>query len=157
MRLYPTTLLMLVLLAPPAALGDETHAHGAAGLAATDAGEAGRADAVRRTVRVGMHDAMRFSPGVLSVRRGDTVRLLVRNHGQIMHEIVLGTPAEIEQHRLAMRRDPAMAHGAPYMAHVAPGAQAQMLWRFSRAGTVHYACLLPGHYEAGMTGTIEVR
>jgi uncharacterized cupredoxin-like copper-binding protein len=50
-----------------------------------------------------------------------------------------------------------MAHGAPYMAHVAPGEEAQMVWQFSRTGTVLYACLLPGHFEAGMSGAIEVR
>lgn len=130
-------------------------AHG--GALATGAGEPGQLADVQRTVRIGMDDAMRYTPNVLTVRRGDTLRLLVSNHGAVMHEIVLGTSEEIEHHLRAMRSDPAMAHGAPYMAHVAPGEEAQLIWRFTQSGTMHYACLLPGHYEAGMTGTIAVR
>lgn len=127
------------------------------GAAVSEAGEPGQLAAVKRTVEITMGDAMRYAPDVLTVRRGETVRLLVSNEGKVMHEIVLGTAAEIEHHRLAMRGDPAMAHGAPQMAHVAPGEQAQLVWRFTRPGTVRYACLLPGHYEAGMAGTISVR
>lgn len=140
-----------------AAAHDEHAGHGAGPAAASAVGEAGEAADVGRTVRIGMDDTMRYTPGELTIARGETVRLVVANHGQAMHEIVLGTQEEIEQHRRAMRANPAMAHGAPYMAHVAPGAEAQILWRFSRAGTIRYACLLPGHYEAGMAGTIEVR
>lgn len=130
-------------------------AHG--GAVATGAGEPGQLADVQRTIRIGMDDAMRYTPDALTVRRGDTLRLLVSNHGTVMHEILLGTSDEIEHHLRAMRRDPAMAHGAPYMAHVAPGEEAQLIWRFTQAGTLRYACLLPGHYEAGMTGTISVR
>jgi len=126
-------------------------------LAHGDAGEPGRLADVRRTVRIGMDDAMRYTPDALTVRRGDTLRLLVRNNGTVSHEIVLGTPEEIEHHRHAMHSNPNMAHGGGAMAHVAPGQEAALIWRFTRPGQFRYACLLPGHYEAGMTGTISVR
>lgn len=128
-------------------------AHGAT---ASAAGRAGERSQVSRTVTIGMADAMRFAPAELVVERGQTVRIIARNDGEVLHEIVLGTRAEIEQHRAAMRADPAMAHGAPYMAHVAPGASSQIIWQFDRTGTFEFACLLPGHYESGMTGSIEV-
>lgn len=135
-------------------------AHEAASLhprgAASAAGQAGDPAKAAREIAIGMWDAMRFTPGTLAIARGTTARLTVRNHGKLLHEIVLGSAAEIAQHREAMLRDPHMAHGAPNMAHVAPGAEARIVWQFSRAGTVEYACLLPGHYEAGMRGTIEV-
>ncbi|WP_178372504.1 plastocyanin/azurin family copper-binding protein [Massilia sp. CF038] len=131
--------------------------HGAPEGAPSQAGAPGDAHAVQHAVELAMYDSMRYAPSTLTVKRGQTVRLLLRNQGRLMHEIVLGSADEIEQHRQAMRRDPSMTHGAASMAHVAPGGQAQIVWRFAQAGTVHYACLLPGHYEAGMRGRIEVR
>ena len=130
---------------------------GAQAQVATGAGRAGDPARITRTVIVGMADSMRFSPAALVVPRGETLRITARNDGAVMHEIVLGTRAEIASHRAAMQRDPAMAHGAPYMAHVAPGASEHVVWQFDRPGTFEYACLLPGHYEAGMTGSVTVR
>ena len=126
----------------------------AAAHGATGAGRAG--ERVSRTVTVSMADSMRFSPDALVVKRGATLKIIARNDGAALHEIVLGTRDEIGGHRAAMKRDPAMAHGAPYMAHVAPGASEQLVWQFDRPGVFEYACLLPGHYEAGMTGSITV-
>ncbi|RJG09372.1 cupredoxin domain-containing protein [Massilia cavernae] len=129
-------------------------AHGAT---VTGAGRAGDASLVARTVAIGMADSMRFSPGELLVTRGQTLRIVARNDGQVLHEIVLGTPEEIARHREAMRRDPGMTHGAPNMAHVAPGRSEQIVWKFDQPGKFEFACLLPGHYEAGMSGTIAVQ
>ena len=112
---------------------------------------------ITRTVVVGMDDSMRFSPGRMAVARGETLKIVARNDGQAMHEMVLGTHMEIEELRKLMRRDPHRAHAAPNMAHVAPGASEPIVWRFDQPGTLVYACLLPGHYEAGMHGTITVQ
>ncbi len=123
----------------------------------TGAGRAGEASKVQRTVTIGMADSMRFSPAHLPVMRGQTVKIVARNDGAVMHEIVIGTREEIAGHREAMRRNPDQAHAAPYMAHVPPGRSEQIVWQFDRLGTFEFACLLPGHYEAGMTGSITVR
>ena len=123
---------------------------------ATAAGRAGDLSKVTRTVTIGMADTMRFTPGDLVVERGQTVRIIARNDGEVLHEIVLGTREEIEQHRAAMRGDEGMAHGAPYMAHVAPGESQQIVWQFDRPGRFEFACLLPGHYESGMAGSVDV-
>ena len=109
-----------------------------------------------RSIAIGMFDSMRFAPARLTVTRGETVRFVVRNKGQARHEIVIGTPDEIAHHRHAMQRDSGMAHAAPNMAHVAPGRREQLTWRFDFAGQLVFACLLPGHYEAGMHGAITV-
>jgi len=91
------------------------------------------------------------------VKRGETVRFVVRNHGKVMHEMVIGTMKELQDHADLMRKHPGMEHDEAYMAHVAPGKQGEIVWQFTRAGEFHYACLVPGHMEAGMISRITVR
>ena len=55
-----------------------------------------------------------------------------------------------------MRKFPGMEHDAPHMAHVAAGKRGSIVWRFNRPGEFDFACLIPGHFEAGMRGTINV-
>lgn len=120
-------------------------------------GIAGDPKRATRTVDIDMTDAMRFTPSRLDVKLGDTVRFRVRNRGKLMHELVLGTPADLEKHAELMRKHPGMEHDEPHMLHVAPGRSGELAWRFNRAGSFKYACLIAGHYEAGMVGTIDVR
>lgn len=109
-----------------------------------------------RTLTIRMSDAMRFTPDRVEVREGETVRLVVRNAGRVLHELVIGTPRELEEHAALMKKFPGMEHDEPYMSHVAAGRQGEIVWNFNRPGTFQFACLLPGHFEAGMTGTIVV-
>jgi len=109
-----------------------------------------------RTVRVDMSDKMRFSPDSLQVKVGDTVRFQVKNSGQVMHEMVLGTMDELKKHAELMKKHPTMEHDEPYMAHVAPGKTETMVWQFTKAGEFYYGCLVPGHFEAGMIGKVRV-
>lgn len=119
-------------------------------------GIAGDAAAVQRTITLRMTDAMRFAPSHIEVREGDTVRLRADNQGRLMHEIVLGNQADLDAHAEMMRKHPGMEHGAPSMAHVAPGKKGDIVWQFNRPGNFQFACLIEGHYQAGMTGTITV-
>jgi uncharacterized cupredoxin-like copper-binding protein len=121
-----------------------------------DWGIAGDAKAVQRTLRVTMSDQMRFSPNQFTVKVGDTVRLIIKNEGKLMHELVIGTPQELEAHAALMVRFPDMAHDEPYMAHVPPGQSGELVWTFNRPGEFKFACLIAGHYQAGMTGQIVV-
>ncbi len=109
-----------------------------------------------RTMHIEMADTMRFTPGEVKVKRGETVRFVVTNKGKQMHEMVLGTMDELKKHAELMKKHPGMEHDEPHMAHVAPSKTAEMGWRFSKAGTFYYGCLLPGHFEAGMIGKIIV-
>ncbi|HNL41204.1 MAG TPA: cupredoxin family protein, partial [Ottowia sp.] len=120
-------------------------------------GQPGVAARASRSVRIDMNDRMRFSPERLAVRQGETVRLVVRNTGQVPHELSLGTLQDLLAHRDQMARQPGMAHAEPNQITLAPGQQGEIVWHFSRAGTVHFACLIPGHYEAGMRGEIQIR
>jgi len=120
-------------------------------------GIAGEPKAAQRTIDVRMLDTMRFVPARIDVRLNDTGRFRVRNTGQVMHEFVIGTQAENEAHAALMLKFPDMEHDEPYMAHVAPGKTGTIVWTFNRAGTFEFACLIAGHYQAGMAGTIHVR
>ncbi len=119
-------------------------------------GREGNPKKAGRTIRVDMADSMRFTPGELTVRRGETVRFVVTNSGKVMHEMVIGTEAELRKHAEQMKKHPTMEHDEPYMAHVKPGAKEEITWTFTKAGKFMYGCLIPGHFEAGMKGTIEV-
>ncbi|ROR02561.1 putative cupredoxin-like copper-binding protein [Delftia acidovorans] len=155
-------LLATALLAGPAAVfahGSEAHDEAPKAAAIKEQkpwGIAGDASAARRTITLDMSDNMRFTPERISVKRGETVRLRVANKGQVMHEIVLGTPASLDEHAQMMLKFPTMEHGEPYMAHVSPGKSGDLVWNFNREGSFDFACLIPGHYQAGMRGTITV-
>jgi uncharacterized cupredoxin-like copper-binding protein len=119
-------------------------------------GIAGDARTVKRTIEIAMTDAMRFAPDRLTVRQGETVRLLIRNNGRMLHELVIGTQKELDEHAALMVKFPNMEHDEPYMAHVDPGKTGQIVWHFNRAGEFDFACLIAGHYQAGMVGKITV-
>ena len=143
-----------------------SHAHGddaKAGHASSPArkeqkpwGIAGDARAVKRTISIRMLDEMRFSPSTLEVRQGETVRLVMKNTGKLMHELVIGTKQDLDEHDALMMKFPGMEHDEPYMAHVKPGASEEIVWTFNRPGEFDFACLIAGHFEAGMVGKITV-
>ncbi len=119
-------------------------------------GIAGDPKKVTRTIEVDMTDAMRFTPDRIEIRQGETVRFVHMNSGKVMHEFVLGTKPELDEHAALMKKFPGMEHDEPYMAHVAPGKRGEIVWTFNKVGEFDFACLLPGHYEAGMVGKIKV-
>lgn len=138
--------------------GEMAHKPGG-GMAAQDQkawGVAGDAKAVKRTVEFKMGDDMRFTPDRLEVRQGETVRFVLRNHGELMHEFVIGTRKELDEHAALMMKFPGMEHDEPYMAHFAPGKSGEVIWNFNRPGEFDFACLIAGHYSAGMMGRIKV-
>ena len=121
-----------------------------------DWGIAADAKAAKRTVIFTMSDSMRFTPDTLTVKQGETVRLVVRNDGAVLHEFVLGTKKELDEHAALMVKFPTMEHDEPYMAHVPVGKTGEIVWTFNRAGDFDFACLIAGHYQAGMVGTVKV-
>lgn len=151
----------LCLVAPAWAHGSKPHAAPMAAKPAPaeqqDWGVAAPAARAGRTVEILMDDRMRFEPDVLILKQGDTLRLRARNKGQVLHEIVLGTEAALREHAELMQRFPDMEHDEPHMAHIAPGEHGDIVWTFNRPGSFAFACLIPGHFEAGMHGRIEVR
>ena len=123
----------------------------------SEAGLPAAATEAKRTVHIDMSDRMRFAPEALSVKRGETVRFVAANGGRVLHELMIGTRAELAQHAALMRLSPQWHDEfASASAHVLPGREGELAWRFNRAGEFYFACLIPGHLEAGMIGTITV-
>ena len=119
-------------------------------------GKPGDPGKVTRTIAVEMNDAMRFRPDSIRVKRGETIRFIVRNTGKVKHEMVLGTIKELKEHAELMRKFPEMEHDDPNQVSVDPGMTGELAWQFTRDGTFDFACLVPGHFEAGMVGKVRV-
>lgn len=138
--------------------GGHMTGHGHAGGHASAAGEAGNAAQAGRTIDVVMGEPgeFRFTPDHIQVKAGETVRFRVRNAGKLPHEIVLGDAAELQEHAKAMREQPAMAHKDANSLTLEPGKTGELVWRFTNPGEFQFACLVPGHFEAGMKGTAVV-
>jgi uncharacterized cupredoxin-like copper-binding protein len=120
-------------------------------------GREGDARKVNRTIRITMSDAMRYFPDQVRVKRGDTIRFAVRNSGELPHEMVIGTMEDLKKHAELVKGGFDMPHDGPNVAHLAPGASGRIVWQFTRPGEFYYGCLIPGHFDAGMIGTIVVR
>lgn len=145
--------------AAPAALAHEGAMHKESSPISADEhafGRQGDPAEVTREIKIDMHDTMRFTPSYLKIRQGETIRFVVSNKGKALHEMVLGSMAQLKAHGEMMRAHPGMEHDDPYMIHVRPGARQQMVWQFTQAGEFNFACLAPGHFEAGMIGKMNV-
>ena len=119
-------------------------------------GKPGDPAKVTRAIGVGMGDDMRFQPANIQVKRGETIKFVVKNNGALKHEMVLGTMKELKEHAELMRKHPRMEHDDANAVSVEPGKTGTLVWQFTKAGTFDFACLEPGHFEAGMTGKIIV-
>jgi uncharacterized cupredoxin-like copper-binding protein len=119
-------------------------------------GKPGIASKATRTVKVDMSDGMRFDPSGIDVKQGETVRFVVTNSGKLKHELVLGTEKELKAHYEVMKKNPEMEHADPNMVSLAGGKTGEIVWQFTKAGKVDFACLQPGHYDAGMKGAVNV-
>lgn len=154
----PALFLTLTPLGAAYAHGDKAQAKKAGPLAKEQKewGIAGDAKSVNRNIEVRMLDTMRFTPDLIEVKRGETIRFVHKNDGKIMHEFVIGTKKELDEHAALMLKFPNMEHDEPYMVHVAPGKTGEVIWTFNRPGEFDFACLIPGHYQAGMVGKVKV-
>jgi uncharacterized cupredoxin-like copper-binding protein len=139
----------------PAAWADPGHSHGAD----TAYGKPGDPRKAARIVQIVMREQdgkMLFLPDTLSVRRGEQIRFQLRNNGALEHEFVVGTVEENLKHMKEMEKNPDMEHDDPNAKRLKPKATGEIVWQFTKAGKFDFSCLIPGHREAGMFGTIVV-
>ncbi|MDO9298192.1 cupredoxin family protein [Bradyrhizobium sp.] len=133
-----------------------SHSHGET----FSAGEPGNPKKPSSTVKVTMGEAdgkMLFVPARIEVKRGEQIKFVLRNNGELEHEFVLASTADNLKHAEAMKNNPNMAHEEPNGRQLAPKKTSELVWKFTKAGEFEYACLIPGHREAGMIGTIVVK
>lgn len=150
------TTLAAIALSTTAALADAGHSQGDK----FAFGEPGDPAKAKRTIEIAMGEtadgAMIFAPRDITVKRGETVRLKLVNKGEMDHELVLATREENDKHAIEMMKNPDMEHDNPNGRRLAPGADDEIVWRFTKAGTFDFACLIPGHRDAGMHGSVTV-
>lgn len=132
--------------------GDEGHHSGD-----NDAvGVPGTASEVDKTIEIVMDDTMRFVPDSINVEAGQTIRFELKNAGKVKHEMVIGELEYLIEHSALMIKFPSMEHDDPNMLLLDPEANGELIWTFSKAGKIDFACLQPGHYDAGMKGAVVV-
>ena len=152
-----TGLLLIIIIA--LAGGTHDHSHDEDGHASA-AGEPGKVSSVTRTIEVKMMETddggMLFEPASIEIRHGETIRFAVVNTGEVDHEFVLDSYEKNKEHKKLMEKFPEMEHDDPNSVRLEPGESGEIIWKFSKAGTFEFACLIPGHYELGMTGPIKV-
>ena len=120
-------------------------------------GKAGNPKKISRTVKIVASDNMRYAPDKINVKEGETIRFVVKNTGKLKHEMVLGTRKELIEHAALMQKFPEMEHADANMLSLLPGKTGEIVWQFTHSGTVDFACLQPGHMEAGMVGKVAVK
>ena len=137
--------------------GAPGHGHDAGSFSA---GEPGNPKRQSRTVLITMREGdgkMMFMPDRLEIKRGEQVRFVITNSGELDHEFILATTEENLKHYEEMKKNPEMEHDDPNAKRVGPKKKSEVLWRFTKAGQFEYGCLIPGHRESGMTGIITVK
>lgn len=124
------------------------------------AGEPGAPKKPARTIAITMQESdgkMLFFPNRVEVRKGEQVKFMIRNSGTLDHEFILATTAENLKHAELMKKYPDMQHDDPNAVRLAPNGTTSLLWKFTKAGTFEFSCLIPGHRESGMLGTVVVK
>lgn len=127
---------------------------------AFSAGEPGNSKKPARVVQVTMREGdgkMLFIPDQIDARKGEQIRFIIRNNGLLKHEFMLASVQDNDKHAELMKKYPDMEHDDPNGKSIEPGKVTEIVWRFSKAGTFEFACLIPGHREAGMHGMVNVK
>jgi uncharacterized cupredoxin-like copper-binding protein len=140
----------LVTLSWPANSHDK-HAH-----ESYSAGEPGNPKQPSRTIEVEMSE-MAYTPSRIEVKRGEQIRFVIRNVGKEDHEFLLATTEENLKHAEDMKKHPHMEHDDPNGVRLAPKKSAEIVWKFTHAGTFEYSCLIPDHRDYGMIGKVLVK
>lgn len=129
------------------------HRHGHGGGGVTAAGKLGDPRRVGRAVTMEVGRA-RFTPSTITVKRGETIRFVVKNSGNTKHEMVLGTESQLLELYHTRMQVPETKLPTPNAIAVEAGKTGEIIWEFTKFGAVSFGCLLPGHYDAGERGTI---
>ena len=144
------TVLALAALSIAPALAHEGHDHHG-----FSAGEPGNPNKPARTIQIALSE-MTYEPSHITVKRGEQIRFVLRNVGKEDHEFLLATPKENLAHAEVMKQHPHMEHD-PNGVRLAPNKTAEILWKFSKAGTFEFSCLIADHRDYGMVGHVNVK
>lgn len=156
MKIYTLALALAAIAGPALASGSHAGGHGEK----MAVGEPGDKSKVTQTIRVSMKETedgkMLFQPAVIKVRKDQTVKISIKNAGQSDHEFVLDQEDKILEHKKVMEKFPEMEHADANSLRLTAGQSGEIVWKFTTGGEFKFACLIPGHYEAGMHGDVTV-
>lgn len=155
--ILPALALSLAGLAGPVSAEPGAPGHGHSGFSA---GQPGDPKKPARTVVISMHEGdgkMNFSNNFVEVRRGEQIRFVLKNKGELDHEFVLATTKDNDKHAELMKKYPEMEHADPNARRLSASKTGEMVWQFTKTGEYEFACLIPGHRESGMHGKIVVK
>lgn len=145
----------------------------------SEIGQPGKAADATQTIRIVMRDSS-FDPEKISIQEGETVRFLIANKGEFVHEFNIGTAALHASHqkemmtmmengileadrlnrelmKMNMGGGETMEHSDPNSTLLEPGESAEIVWTFNTDADLEFACNVPGHYQSGMVGEIEMK
>ena len=152
---FGVALLATLAAGPIGIVSDIARAHGT--FAAGKPGDPKKKTA--RTIEIIAREAegkMTYAPDKIEVRRGEQIRFVIKNEGELAHEFLLDSFEGNAKHKVQMEKNPEMEHDDPNGKRLEPKRTGEILWLFDKAGTFEFACLIPGHYEAGMKGVVTV-
>ncbi|EJJ26581.1 cupredoxin domain-containing protein [Rhizobium sp. CF142] len=156
MKIHTLALALAAIAGPALASGNHAGGHGEK----MAVGEPGDKSKVTQTIRVSMKETedgkMLFQPAVIKVRKDQTVKISIKNAGQSDHEFVLDQEDKILEHKKVMEKFPEMEHADANSLRLTAGQSGEIVWKFTTGGEFKFACLIPGHYEAGMHGDVSV-
>ncbi len=161
MRVLPTIPVAMALALAPTSMawadpGHAGHDH-AVEAAYGRPGDPAKGGRIIQIVMKETDSGMAFAPERIEVAKGEQIQFVLRNGGELDHELVIGTVEANQVHAEAMAAHPDMTHEDPNAKRLGPKTSGVLRWQFTRAGTFEYACLIPGHREAGMIGTVVVK
>ncbi len=141
-------------------------------------GTQGNKDSVDRTIKVSMYDNY-YQPNKFKIKKGETIKFIVQNKGELVHEFNIATKEMHLKHQPEMqmmveheilladkidkkkmmeiaKKNPSMAHKHSNSVLLSPGESAELIWKFNNSVDLEAACNVPGHYEVGMVAKIDI-
>ena len=139
-------------------------------------GEKGDPNNIDRVIKIKMYDNY-YEPNLINIKKGETIKFIITNLGEMVHEYNIGTKEMHIKHQPEMqklidheiitfdkidkkkmkemsKKDHSLAHSHSNSIMLEPKTQGEIIWKFSKDIELEMACNIPGHYESGMVGKI---
>ena len=141
-------------------------------------GEKGKSSEVNRTIEIKMYDNY-YEPHEIKIKKGETIKFIVHNYGELVHEFNIATkkmhikhqpemmkmveheillPNKIDKKKMKKmsKKDHTMGHSHSNSVLLEPNEVGEIIWKFSTNVNLEAACNVPGHYETGMVADIKI-
>ena len=135
-------------------------------------GEIGKLSEVNKTIEIKMYDNY-FEPKEIKIKKNETIRFLITNYGELVHEfniatremhlnhqdemmkmmeygILLGDKIDKQKMKELSKKDHSLAHSHKNSLLLEPNQSGELIWKFSKDIVLEAACNVPGHYDSGM-------